>query len=342
MKKLVFVIVLLALGIAAGVLGTRKFLSAEPPAGGALRVHGNVDLRDAQLAFFDEERVAEVLVEEGARVEPGELLAKLRTERLQAEIAAAEARIAAQRAAVARLENGTRPQELLQAEARLAAAEVDVANAEQVIERLRTTSASGASSAQDLDDAQASLDVARARLRIEEASLSLAREGPRTEDIAQARATLDALRAELARLHRRLADSELRAPSVGVIQSRLLEPGEMASPSRPAFTLALTDPKWIRAWVPEPELGRVALGMQARVRSDSFGGREYEGWIGFVSPVAEFTPKTVETSELRTRLVYELRVFVEDPADELRLGMPVTVDIDPSGGTDHAPAGEAQ
>jgi HlyD family secretion protein len=112
----------------------------------------------------------------------------------------------------------------------------------------------------------------------------------------------------------------------------------MASPTRPAFTLALTDPKWIRAYVPEPDLGRVALGMQAKIRSDSFGDRAYDGWVGFISPVAEFTPKTVETSELRTRLVYEVRVYVEDPQDELRLGMPVTVDVDTEGGTDHAPA----
>ena len=103
-----------------------------------------------------------------------------------------------------------------------------------------------------------------------------------------------------------------------------------SSPERPVFTLALTDPKWVRAWVPEPDLGRIALGMRATIRSDSFGGRTYEGRVGFISPVAEFTPKSVETRELRTRLVYQVRVIVEDPADELRLGMPVTVDVNGS------------
>ena len=133
----------------------------------------------------------------------------------------------------------------------------------------------------------------------------------------------------MALLERRLADSELRAPSQGVVQSRILEPGEMASPDRPVLTLALTDPKWVRAWVPEPELGPRRQRPRAIVRSDAFGGSEYEGWVGFVSPVAEFTPKAVETEELRTKLVYEVRVFVNDPRDELRLGMPVSVDVAP-------------
>lgn len=338
MKKVVLMLLLIALGVAAGVVGYERYLGGRREAGaGELRLFGNVDIRDAQLAFFGQERIAEVLVEEGDRVERDQLLATLRTERLRAEVASTEARIAAQEAVVRRLENGTRPQEIAQARASVRAAEVRATNAERVLDRLQKTSESGASSAQDLDDAKAALDVARATLEVEKEALALAEEGPRAEDIDQARAVLDALRADLTLLQRRLADSELRAPTKGVIQTRILEPGEMASPDRPVLTLALTDPKWVRAYVPEPDLGRIALGMRAEVRSDSFGGRTYEGWVGFVSPVAEFTPKSVETEELRTRLVYETRVFVTDPDDELRLGMPVTVDVDTEGGTDHAP-----
>jgi len=338
MKKIVVVVLLVALGAAAGVVGYHRYLDREREAAvGALRIFGNVDIRDAQLAFFGQESIAEVLVEEGDRVEANQLLARLRTDRLRAEIANTEARIAAQQAVVHRLENGTRPQEITQARAQVGAAEVRVANAERVFDRVQRTSESGASSAQELDDARAALDVARATLKVEQEALALALEGPRQEDIEQARSTLAALRAELALLQQRLSDSELRAPRKGVIQTRILEPGEMASPDRPVLTLALTDPKWVRAYVPEPDLGRIRLGMRAEIRSDSLGGRTYEGWVGFVSPVAEFTPKSVETEELRTRLVYETRVFVKDPDDELRLGMPVTVDVDAAGGTNHAP-----
>lgn len=126
----------------------------------------------------------------------------------------------------------------------------------------------------------------------------------------------------------------LTSPAAGVIQNRILEPGEMASASRPVVTLALTDPKWVRAYVPEPYLGRINLGMKARILSDSFPDQTFDGWIGFISPVAEFTPKTVETEDLRTKLVYEVRVFVHDSKDKLRLGMPTTVIVDRTASTD--------
>jgi HlyD family secretion protein len=131
--------------------------------------------------------------------------------------------------------------------------------------------------------------------------------------------------AQLAFLRQQLADAELKAPLDGVIRSRLMEPGEMASPQRPVFSLAIIDPKWVRTYVSETNLGKARTGMRAFVTVDSFPGRQFEGWIGFVSPVAEFTPKTVETEELRTSLLYEVRVFVNDPNNDLPLGMPATV-----------------
>jgi HlyD family secretion protein len=328
MKKVILIVGLVAVGAIVGIVGYQRVLASEREAAlGELRIFGNIDIRDAQLAFFNTERIASVRVEEGDRVEGGDLLATLHTERLRAEIDGAEARIRAQAALVQRLENGSRPQEIAQGRAEVAAADARIANIEREIERLEATAKSGASSAQALDDAQARLHVEREARQVRAEALALLIEGPRQEDIAQARATLDAWRADLDLLNRRLIDSELRAPAKGVIQSRILEVGEMASPERPVFTLALTDPKWVRAWVPESDLGRIALGMRATIRSDSFGGRTYEGRVGFISPVAEFTPKSVETQELRTRLVYQVRVIVDDPADELRLGMPVTVDV---------------
>jgi HlyD family secretion protein len=113
----------------------------------------------------------------------------------------------------------------------------------------------------------------------------------------------------------------------------------MASPLRPVFSLAITDPKWVRAYVSEPDLGKVRPGMAASVAVDSFPGRRFDGWVGFISPVAEFTPKAVQTEELRTSLVYEVRVFVKDPADELRLGMPATVTLPPEQGNPKAGGG---
>jgi HlyD family secretion protein len=125
-----------------------------------------------------------------------------------------------------------------------------------------------------------------------------------------------------------LADTELYAPADGVIRERILEPGDMASPLTPVFTLALMDPVWVRAYLPETVLGRVRLGATASITTDSFPEKVYKGWIGYIAPTAEFTPKNVETTELRTRLVYRMRVFACNPAGELRLGMPATVRLD--------------
>jgi HlyD family secretion protein len=126
-------------------------------------------------------------------------------------------------------------------------------------------------------------------------------------------------------MNHQLTEAELKAPIDAVVRARLLEPGDMASPQRPAFTLAITDPKWVRAYVAEPDLGRVRAGQDARVSTDSQPGEAIAGKVGYISSVAEFTPKTVQTEELRSSLVYEIRVMVDDPQDRLRLGMPATV-----------------
>jgi HlyD family secretion protein len=91
------------------------------------------------------------------------------------------------------------------------------------------------------------------------------------------------------------------------------------------LNLAIADPKWVRAYVSEPDLGKIHAGMRATISTDSFPGRTLSGWVGFIASVAEFTPKPVQTEELRSSLVYEIRVFVRDPQDEMRLGMPATV-----------------
>ncbi len=117
------------------------------------------------------------------------------------------------------------------------------------------------------------------------------------------------------------------APLNAVVRSRIVEPGEMASPQKSAFTLAITDPKWVRVYVAETDLGAIREGKGATITVDAFPKRTFPGRIGFISSVAEFTPKSVETTELRSSLVYEVRVFVTDPNDELRLGMPATVHV---------------
>jgi len=155
-------------------------------------------------------------------------------------------------------------------------------------------------------------------------ALELTLAGPRREDIDQAKAQLDAAQADLALLKRQLADLELISPTDGVVRNRLMEPGELATPQRPIVSIAITNPKWIRAYVSEADLRHIRIGTPASVTVDSAADSPLRGTVKFISSTAEFTPKTVQTEELRTSLVYEVRVFVEDNDDRLRLGMPAT------------------
>ena len=190
-----------------------------------------------------------------------------------------------------------------QARANVALAGADLVNAGLQWNRLTALAAlttGRAISQQDIDNAKAALDMAQARLAVAQKSLALSTIGPRAEDIAQSEALLRFNQAQLNILQQELADAELVSPCDAVVRSRLLEPGEMITPQRPVFDLSISNPKWIRTYVSEPNLGRIYTGMKASVSSDSFPGRNLNGWVGFISSVAEFTPKAVQTCLLYT------------------------------------------
>ena len=152
------------------------------------------------------------------------------------------------------------------------------------------------------------------------------------EDVAEAKsrvasAQVTAAEAALAESDQALKDAELHAPESGVIRERIVEPGDFVTPQKPVLTLALMDPVWVRTYLPESYLGRIKPGAEAFITTDSYPDKVYKGWIGSISPTAEFTPKNVETPDLRTRLVYQMRVYACNPVNELRLGMPATVTI---------------
>jgi HlyD family secretion protein len=326
MKKRVIITVLLV----AGVCGFGWWLAQSRRAAGELVLHGNVDLRQVDLAFDNSQRIARVLVQEGDHVHPGQVLAELDTSRLVPQVALMAAQVAAQAQAVQRLHNGNRPEEIAEARANLDSAKADADNAKRNYGRLSAVAASSEGrgvSQQDLDNARSAVEVTAAKLEVNQKALDLMVIGPRKEDIAQAEAQLAADQAQLSYGQEQLADSKLRAPSEAVVRTRIMEPGEMATPDKAVFSLAIISPKWVRAYVSEPDLGKVHPGMAATVEVDSFPDRHFDGWVGFISPVAEFTPKTVQTDDLRSSLVYEVRVFVTDPSDDLRLGMPATVDL---------------
>ena len=325
-KKLMALLLIVLLSAAAAVIWWRFTVTHEKS--DMITLYGQIDLRDVQLAFSEQEYVTSILVEEGEQVKKGQLLASLKKNKLEAQLAEANAQVQAQREVVLRYTNGSRPQEIEQAAAQLEAAQTRMVNSQILVDRLSETVVTGASTEQEYDDAIASLNVAKADVLAQSEAYDLAKEGFRKEDIAEAKATLKAQEAALDLMEIRYSELELRAPVDGIIRSRVIEVGEIASPSRTAFVIAITSPKWVRAYLPEPDLGKVLEGMKAQVVTDSFE-KPFTGTVGFISPQAEFTPKRVETTQLRTQLVYETRIWVEDQENRLKLGMPVTVYISP-------------
>ena len=338
-NKSITAVVLVVLGL--GGAGAWWSLRDRETAPDELRLFGNVDIRQVQLAFNGSDRIARLLVEEGDRVKKGQLVATLDDRRLLQNISLRQAEVAAQRQLVARLVAGSRPEEIRKARADVEAARSEADNAERNDRRAQALVAQKFMAKQQADNAKATAEGAEARLAAAREALRLVVLGPRKEDIAAARATLRAQEASLALAREEQADASLYAPADGIIQDRLLEPGDMASPQRSVYTLALVDPVWVRAYVSGQDLGKLHPGMAAEVSTDSFPGRRYLAWVGYISPSAEFTPKSVETTEVRSSLVYQLRVFVCSSRDELRLGMPATVIIplgkSPAG--DKSPAG---
>jgi HlyD family secretion protein len=316
-------------GVVAAVviIGAYVLMHTRRGADNQLTLYGNVDIREVQVAFNDSDRIVRMFVQEGDFVKPGELLAELDSRRYAASADQARRSVEAQQQVLTRLLNGSRPEEIVQARATMEALHATMRDADLTYRRNVELQRKQVIPQQTLDDAEAKLKQARGNYDAARQSWILAVKGPRIEDIENARAALKADEAALAFAERELADSKLYAHSEGVIEDRILEPGDMASPGVPAFTMALTNPLWVRAYVPETYLGRIRLGMKASIATDSFPGKAYQGWIGYISPTAEFTPKNVETPQLRTRLVYQVRVYACNPQNELRLGMPATVTI---------------
>ena len=169
---------------------------------------------------------------------------------------------------------------------------------------------------------------ARARLATAEEGLKLAREGFRSEDIDAAGADLRAARARSAGARTRLDDTLCKAPDPGIVLTRVEEPGAIVGAGQTVLTLSLDTPVWVRAYIEEPDLGRIHPGMEARVFTDSRPQQPYSGHVGYISPEAEFTPKTVQTFEERVKLMFRIKVELANPDHELKPGMPADGVID--------------
>ncbi len=296
---------------------------------GVLKIYGSIDLRTVNLAFEESGRIARVQVTEGAHVKAGEILAQLDDTRYRIALETAEAQVGVAQKELDLLLAGSRQEEIDAARAQLAAAQASAKLAQRTCSR--ETRLGDATTRLRVDEACSQARVSAAQEEAARKELDLLLAGTRIEQIDVSRANLRLAQASLADARRALSNCTLRAPSEGVIRTRLKEAGDMVSASVPVYEMALMEPMWARAWIDEVNLGRIAPGAHVAVRVDSYPDKTFDAVVGFVSTVAEFTPKTVQTEDLRTSLVYEVRATISDPEGLLRLGMPVTMEIGPQG-----------
>jgi HlyD family secretion protein len=293
----------------------------------SLILYGNVDIRQVDLGFRVAGRLEKMVYEEGDEVKTGDVLAVLDQSPYEASLAAAKAQLFQAAANYAKQKHGNRPQEIEEARANVHQLQANYDNALITLERQTKQLKIQGVSHQAYDDALAKKFESEAQLRNAQQALSLAEEGFRLEDIEAAQAAMEAAKAQLESAQINLKDTTIFSPSDGIILTRVSEPGAILGPKSVVYTLTLHKPVWVRAYVSETNLGRIKPGMEAQITTDANPDKPFKGQIGFISPQAEFTPKTVETPELRTDLVYRLRITVQDPKGALRQGMPVTVKI---------------
>lgn len=294
---------------------------------GILTLYGDVDVRLVNLGFQVSGRVIRMPFEEGTLVKTGQKIAQVDPLPFQQTVHQNVAQLGVQAANLDKLLVGTRDEVIQQDRAVVADREAALKNAEAIYLKDQAAVKLGAISEQDYENAVNQRNSAQAQLQNAQQILREAINGPQIQDIQAARASVKAAKAAMAYAQTQLKYVDLFAPTNGTIQTRVREPGAVVNVGDAVYTMAISSPKWAQVYLEEPDLGRVKPGQKANIYMDTEPKHPLSGQVGFISPVAEFTPKNVETRSLRTELVYPARVVVIDPDNKLRQGMPVTVKI---------------
>jgi HlyD family secretion protein len=339
MKKRLRIIIPLIVLI-AGIFAYLMFHGRENSS--TITASGNIEVNEAQMSFKIPGRLEKRLVDEGDTVKAGQLLATLENTDQKIAVSQAEASLAQAQARLAELEAGSRSQEiegaraeLNRSQAALKTAEAQLIQARDDFNRYAAIYREGGISRKDYDQyntryitAENNGKEAKARIKSAEEQLSLLVAGPRKETIDQARAQVMAATEALSQARQQEKYTDLYAPMDGVVLSKSAEPGEYLNIASPVVTIGDTAHPWLRAYIREQDLGRIALNQKAQVTTDAFPKKSYPGVIIFVSSQAEFTPKAVQTFEERVKLMYRIKIQLENPHNELKPGMPADARID--------------
>lgn len=293
-----------------------------------LKVSGTIEVTSVELSFKVGGRLSQRLVDEGQTVKTGQVVARLEDDELREDLNARSAEQRAARAMLTDLRAGSRREEIREGEAALARMRADADRLARDAARMEKLYQREVIPLKELEAARAGHAASAAAAREAEERLKLLRIGPRPDAVRGLQARLEAAEAGRSHAETRLSQSILTAPATGLILSKHAEPGEMLSPGSPVLTLGLMDEVWLRAYIPESDLGRIVVGSRARVTFDSWPGRAFEGRVSFISSQAEFTPKNVQTEKERVKLVYRIKITLANSKMELKPGMPADAVIE--------------
>ena len=327
MKRLIPILILLAAAVAAGVYFYPR-LTKKPEPANQLTLSGNIEAHESLVSFKVPGRIIDLPIEEGQQVQQGALLARLEDADSQQKVRIDEASVAVRESSLALTLAGTREQEVKALQQSVLDAQADLGQRKADNERAQQLFSKDEISAQDRDLAATALKRSEATFASAQQRYNEAVEGSRKEDIAISRANLSQAKASLGLSRINASYTTLRAPAAGVITVRQAELGEVAQPGSPVVTLADLDHIWLRAYIAETDLGKIHWGQQATITTDTYPGKQYRGRISFISPDAEFTPKSVQTYAERVTLVYRIKIDIDNPNHELKPGMPADAHIE--------------
>lgn len=321
-KKLTIALIILLISFISYKIYSNIFLKNE----NNLTFYGNIDTRTVNVGFRFLGKIENITKDEGEIVKKDEILVKLDTASLEKSLEELNEKIFASKLELSKLQTGYRQEEILEAKAAMEEAIENLNKTKDTYNRQANLFKTKSTSEENFTISQLNYKQALATLDKAKALYELRKNGYRDEDIKIQESNLKSLEIQAEKLKIDLNDSVIKAPVDGVILTRFKEIGAITNAGESILEIAKTDEFWVRAYIDEKNLGNIKPGLKMSIQTDS-RDENYEGAIGFISPVAEFTPKNIETQELRADLVYSFRVIVKNPDDKIRQGMPVTLKI---------------
>ncbi len=321
-KKLTIALIILLISFISYKIYSNIFLKNE----NNLTFYGNIDTRTVNVGFRFLGKIENITKDEGEIIKKDEILVKLDTASLEKSLEELNEKIFASKLELSKLQTGYRQEEILEAKAAMEEAIENLNKTKDTYNRQANLFKTKSTSEENFTISQLNYKQALATLDKAKALYELRKNGYRDEDIKIQESNLKSLEIQAEKLKIDLNDSVIKAPVDGVILTRFKEIGAITNAGESILEIAKTDEFWVRAYIDEKNLGNIKPGLKMSIQTDS-RSENYEGVIGFISPVAEFTPKNIETQELRADLVYSFRVIVKNPDDKIRQGMPVTLKI---------------